>query len=99
MYEDLTWSVPNENNEGYVVDQQTNKVLGVDGENNLGSKVMLQTKENPENLNQKWKRDTNEEGFFILRNLKSGLCLNNDPFSWDDPFELEFPTIESMYLF
>ena len=95
MYEDLIWSVPNEDNEGYIIDQETNKVLGIDGKNSLGSKVMLQTKENPEN--QKWERvTTNDEGFFTLRNLKSGLFLNNGQLSLWKPM---FPTIESTSLF
>ena len=91
MYEDLIWSLPNE---GYIVDQKSNKVLGVDGENSFGSKVMLQTKDDPENLNQKWKRvATDEEEFFVLKNLKSGLFLNNVQLML--PI-VEYPTIESI---
>ena len=95
MYEDLIWSVPNEDDEGYIVDQESKKVLGIDGENCLGSKVRLQLKENPGSPDQKWERSTtNEKGFFTLRNLKSGLFLNN--VQEDEP---EFPTIESTSLF
>ena len=97
MYEDLTWSVPNEDNEGYLTDQESNKVLGIDGKNCLGSKVMLQSKESPENPDQKWKRVTTDGGFFALSNLKSGLFLNNGQLGL--PWEPEFPTIESMSLF
>ena len=93
FYEDLIWSVPNEDNYGYITDQKSNQVLGIYGENSLGSKVMLQTKDDPENINQKWKRvATNKEEFFVLRNLKSGLFLNNG-----QAFDFEFPTIESTY--
>ena len=92
MYEDLIWSVPNEDDEGYIVDQESKKVLGIDGQNCLGSKVRLQLKENPGSL-QKWKRSTtNEKGFFTLRNLKSGLFLNSMGRN-------KFPTIESGYQF
>ena len=91
MYQELIWSVPNENDIGYIVDQESNKVLGIDGENSLGSKVMLQTKENPENLDQKWERLTIEgEEFFTFRSLKSGLFINNG-----QQYDPEFPTIES----
>jgi hypothetical protein len=96
MYKDITWSVPNENNEGYITVQESNKVLGIDKENRVGSKVMLQTKESPENLDQKWRRVSTDEGFFALRNLKSGLFLNNGQTS---SFPDEFPTIESTFLF
>lgn len=95
MYGDLIWSVPNEDSEGYVVDQDTNKVLGVDGENSFGSKVMLQSKENPESLDQKWKRVTlvtpDEEEYFTLKNLRNGLFLNTVQVGW----EYVYPTIES----
>ena len=92
MYEDLKWSVPNEDNEGYIVDQKSKKVLGVEGENCEGSKVILQTKANPESLDQKWKRSTTVNEYFTLENLKSGLFLNNVPFA-----KPVFPTIESTY--
>ena len=83
--------MPNEDNKGYIVDQETNKVLGVDGDNCAGSYVMLQTKTKPENLDQMWERVTTyEEGFFTLRNLKSGLFLYNGEI-------LSYPTIESTY--
>ena len=92
FYEDLIWSVPNEDNDGYITDQESNKVLGIDGENSLGSKVMLQTKDNPENRDQKWIRvTTDEEVFFALQNLKSGLYLNNGQDEWN----ATFPTLES----
>ena len=91
MYGDILWSLPNENDEGYIADQESNKVLGIDGENYQGSKVMLQTKENPENLDQKWKRvSTDEEGYFALINLNSGIFINNGQFG-----KPEFPTIQS----
>ena len=91
MYEYLIWSVPNEDNEGYIIDKETNKVLGVDRKNSFGSQVMLQTKENPENPDQKWKRlTTDEKKYFTLMNLNSGLFLNNGQIG-----EPEFPTIES----
>lgn len=93
FYEDLIWSVPNEDNYGYITDQKSNQVLGIYGENSLGSKVMLQTKDNPENRDQKWIRvATDEEGFFALKNLKSGLFLNNGQDEWDPAL----PTLESI---
>ena len=98
MYKDLKWSLPNEGNEGFIVDRESNKVLGIDGENCEGSKVMLQTRENPENPDQKWKRSsTDENGFFTLNNVNSGLFLNNGHhYVWEPE---PFPTIESTYFF
>ena len=93
MYEYIIWSVPSEDNEGYITDQETKRVLGVDGEKCAGSKVMLQTKENPENLDQKWKRvTTDDEEFFIFVHLKSGLFLYNGQL-----YDHVFPTIESTF--
>ena len=86
-------SIPNEDKEGYIEDQQSKKVFGIQGENWVGSKVVFQTKENPENPDQKWKRSaTDEQGFFTLKNLKSGLFLN-------DAGDVVNATIESISLF
>ena len=76
------------------MDQRSNQVLGIDGENCAGSNVKLQTKKTPESLDQKWKRVTmDDEKFFALSNLKSGLFLNNGQ---ETTWPSEFSTIESM---
>ena len=94
IYQKRMWFVPNENDEGYVTDQETDKVLGVvDGDNVFGSKVTLQTKRNPENFDQKWERIPTDDFFFTLRNKNSGLFLHNGQ------GESDFPTVESMYFF
>ena len=95
-YHRKKWTLPDEGEMGYVTDQGTNRVLGIDGDNNPGSNVSLQLKENPESLNQMWIKVSKDDGYFTLENPSSGLFLNNGQlFSWKP----KHPTVESSYLF
>ena len=69
-YGDSIWSIPEDEEEGYVRVKDTTEVLGVIN----GNKVTLQTKE-IDNENQLWIRHSNWHQF-ILINKQSGLLLS-----------------------
>ena len=86
------WNLPVENHDGYIQDQETNQVLGVVGDVSYRSRVQLQTKDIPENPDQKWHRVTNNDGFLLFRNGKSDFFLSINVYDTNS-----YPIIESKW--
>ena len=62
-YQDLKWSLPDEDTEGCVEDQDSGKVLTI-----LDDKIVLEDKDDPLSDRQKWFRGVkDEDGWFSLK--------------------------------
>ena len=76
VYENKNWSIPDEEQEGFIKVIDAHKVMSVVGQS-AGSKVILKARN--DSPNQKWVRSqSNKKGWFTLKNVWSGLYLNYD---------------------